>query len=100
MGQQEICFGKINVLNPAISHTIEIERIEPTVAKRTLGAIIALSGRGKDEMKHTVGQAHEYVSKIKPSKLSQSAKLKSFNNHPTTKSTIISHGLPMPPTRL
>ncbi len=66
--------GQIHIRDPASDQTIEIERMEPTVARRTLEAILAPSGSSKAQLRHTLETAQDYVGKIKHSKLNNKAK--------------------------
>ncbi len=66
--------GSIQLTDPATNQETHIKRIEPTEARRTLGAIIAPNDNGTEQIKQTIQQAREYVGKIKHCKLSKKAK--------------------------
>lgn len=66
--------GPIQLINPATNLVTTIARIEPTVARCTLGAILAPNGNSDAQIKHTICQTREYIGKIKQWKLNHKAK--------------------------
>lgn len=71
---KRIAPGQIHIKDPATDHTLKIERLEPTVARRTLEAILAPTGNSKAKIRHTLKQAQEYTGKLKHCKLNHNHK--------------------------
>jgi hypothetical protein len=56
--------GSIFMLNPATNTTAPLERLEPTVARRTLGVILAPDGSSKSQIASSLSKASSFLGKI------------------------------------
>jgi hypothetical protein len=80
--------GKIFIDNPATGTKNQLHRVEPTVAKCTLGVILSLNASSKTQMKYTIDLAREYTGKLKNIKLHATAKW-------TALSTVLAPKMPL-----
>ncbi len=66
--------GQIFSYNHTTGTQTELQRVEPTNAKRTLGIILAPNASSTKQINHIIELAREYTGKLKNSKLSSQAK--------------------------
>jgi hypothetical protein len=66
--------GQLTLFNHATSIATSMERLEPSIARRTLGVILAPNGDCKQQIRTSINKANVFLGKIKHSKLSNQAK--------------------------
>jgi hypothetical protein len=66
--------GDITINNPSTSTPQMINRIEPHVAKRTLGVLLAPDGNSREQLKKSHEMAHAYLNRFCCSRLNKHTK--------------------------
>jgi hypothetical protein len=66
--------GTISIRNPATNERKNLTRVEPHLAKRTLGTMLAPDGNVRTQMQVCYDKASQFIGKIKHSKLPKHAK--------------------------
>jgi len=65
---------KCNIVNPATNTPYELHDLQPSDARRTLGAIIDPTGNATSQLSHTVSKAKDFYGKFLNASVSQATK--------------------------